>query len=134
MKKIIITSCMAISLMGLTACSSSEPSPSTVTITQQAPVPNQDDPSANSMSNEDLYILALRAMNNPILNIATDNELISMGSSVCEAMSAGFSTDEIISYMAVQMAGQGMTSDTEVEAVGYIIGAAESALCPMASF
>jgi len=131
MKKIIIASIAAVALVG---CSSqvAEPSP-TVTVTQEAPSVD-DPPTAQSQSNEDLYVNGIRSMNNPILNSATDAQLIKMGRSVCDALDAGFSTDDIIQYMARQMVGQGMTSDVESQAVGYIIGAADLLLCPSASF
>lgn len=136
MKNIIIASSIAIASLGLVACSSDAAPAPTVTVTQQAPAPTQDDPEppSTAMSNEELYLLGIKAMDNPILNIATDAELLEMGYSVCEALNAGYTVDDVIAYMAVQMAGEGMTSDTEVEAVGYIIGAADNALCPSATF
>ena len=135
MKKIIIASSIAIASLGLVACSSSASPAPTVTVTQNAPAPTQDDPVVpDSTSNEDLYLLGIKSMNNPILNVATDAQLLEMEYSVCEALNAGYTVDDVIAYMAVQMAGEGMTSDIEVEAVGYIIGAADSALCPSATF
>lgn len=132
MKKIIIA--VAISAVALVGCSSQSATPTpTVTVTQQAPAPQpsvDDPPTQPNMSNEDLYLLGIKSMNNPILNIATDQELLSMGYSVCDALNAGYTVDDVIAYMAVQMAGEGMTTDTEIEAVGYIIGAADTALCP----
>ena len=130
MNKIIIA--VAISGIALVGCSSQASPAPTVTVTQNAPTPetpNTDDGVSN-LSNEELYLIGIKAMDNPILNVATDSQLLEMGYSVCEALNAGFTTDDIIAYMAVQMAGEGMTSDAEVEAVGYIIGAADSALCP----
>lgn len=130
MNKIIIA--VAISGLALVGCTSQASPAPTVTVTQNAPAPeplNTDDGVSN-LSNEELYLIGIKAMDNPILNIATDAQLLEMGYSVCEALDAGFTTDDIIAYMAVQMAGEGMTSDAEVEAVGYIIGAADSALCP----
>lgn len=131
MKKFIIASSIAIASLGLVACSSNASPAPTVTVTQNAPAPSQDDPPTPEAapSNEELYLLGIKAMDNPILNIATDRELLDMGYSVCDALNAGFTTDDIIQYMAGEMASSGMTSDVEVEAVGYIIGAADSALC-----
>jgi len=132
MKNIIFASCIAIASVGLVACSTNaSPSP-TVTVTQNIPAPSLDDPATPQAapSNEELYLLALRAMDNRILNAATDRELLDMGYSVCEALNSGFTTDDVIQYMAGEMATSGMTSDVEVEAVGYIIGAADNALCP----
>lgn len=132
MKKIIVASSIAIASMGLVACSSNASPAPTVTITQNVPAPTQDDPPTPEavMSDEDLYLLSIKSMNNPILNVATDAQLLEMGYSVCEALNAGFTTNDVIQYMAGEMASNGMTSDVEVEAVGYIIGAADSALCP----
>lgn len=134
MNKIIIA--VAVVGVALVGCSSQASPAPTVTITQNAPEPeplNTDDGVSN-LSNEELYLLGIKSMNNPILNSATDQQLIEMGESVCEALAAGFTTQDIIEYMARQMVGQGMTSDVESEAVGYIIGAADSALCPSANF
>jgi len=132
MKKIVIAA--SISAVALVGCSSQSASPApTVTVIEQAPAPQpsvDDPPTPSTMSNEDLYLLGIKSMNNPILNIATDQELLNMGYSVCDALNAGYTVDDVIAYMAVQMAGEGMTSDTEIEAVGYIIGAADTALCP----
>ncbi len=136
MKKIIIASFIAIASTGLVACSSDAAPAPTVTITQQAPAPAQDDPEppSTTMSNEELYLLGLRSMGNPIIDIASDSQLLEMGYSVCDALEAGFSVEDIILYMANEMTSEGMTSDNETEAVGYIIGAADTALCPSATF
>lgn len=133
MNKIII----AVAIVGVTlvGCSSQASPAPTVTVTQNAPQPeplNTDDGVSN-ISNDELYLVAIKSMDNPILNLATDKELLDMGYSVCEALNSGFTTDDVIAYMATQMADNGMTSDAEVEAVGYIIGAADNALCPGAN-
>ena len=130
MNKIIIA--VAIAGIALVGCSSQASPAPTVTVTQNAPQPDplSTDDGVSNLSNEELYLISIKSMSNPILNVATDAQLLEMGYSVCEALNAGFTTDDIISYMAVQMAGEGMTSDVESEAVGYIIGAADSALCP----
>lgn len=136
MKKIIIASSIAIASLGLVACSSNASPAPTVTVTQNAPAPSQDDPPSPEavMSDEDLYIISIKSMNNPILNRATDSELLEMGYAVCDALNAGYTVDDVIAYMAAQIAEDGGASDTYVEAVGYIIGAADSALCPSATF
>lgn len=131
MNKIIIA--VAFSGLALVGCSSQASPVPTVTVTQNAPEPLNTDDGVSNLSNEELYLLGIKSMNNPILNSATDAQLLKMGYSVCEALDAGFTIDDIIQYMAVQMAGEGMTSDVETEAVGYIIGAADSALCPGSS-
>lgn len=133
MNKIIIA--VAITGMTLVGCSSQASPAPTVTVTQNAPAPEplSTDDGVSSLSNEELYLLGIKSMNNPILNVATDAQLLEMGYSVCEALNAGFSVDDVIQYMATQMVGEGMTSDVETEAVGYIIGAADSALCPGSS-
>lgn len=121
---------IAIAALALTGCvASSEPAPA-ITVTETAPAPQQTE----VISNEEQYVAGIRSMGNPLLDAATNAQLIEMGESVCEALAAGFSTQDIIEYMARQMVGQGMTSDVESEAVGYIIGAADSLLCPAASF
>lgn len=135
MKKIVIAATIAISSIALVACSSQDAPTPTVTVTQTAPaiptpVPDStDDGVIDSETGEELYLIALKSVDNPILNVATDGQLLQMGYSVCDALNAGFTVDDIISYMANEMFNEGMTSDTEVEAVGSIIGAAESALC-----
>lgn len=134
MNKIIIA--IAVTGVALVGCSSQASPAPTVTVTQNAPAPEplSTDDGVSSLSNEELYLIGIKSMSNPILNVATDAQLLEMGYSVCEALNAGFTTEDIIAYMAVQMAGEGMTSDIEVEAVGYIIGAADSVLCPGSTF
>jgi hypothetical protein len=134
MKTIIVASSIAIASMGLVACSSDASPAPTVTVTQQAPAPTQDDPPTTSMSNQDLYLLGLRSMNNRIINSSSDGELLEVGYSVCDVLEAGYTVDEVIAYLAREMAKDGGASETYVEAVGYIIGAAETALCPTATF
>ena len=134
MKKIIIASSIAIASLGLVACSSDAAPAPTVTVTQQAPAPTQDDPPTTSMSNEDIYLLSLRSMDNRIINNASDGELLEVGYSVCDVLEAGYTVDEVIAYLAAEMAKDGGASETYVEAVGYIIGASETALCPSATF
>jgi uncharacterized lipoprotein NlpE involved in copper resistance len=132
MKKIIVLA--SIAAFALVGCSSqSEPAP-TVTITQAIPAPSVDDPEpAPAVSNEELYLIGLRAMGNRIIDTSSDSDLLEVGYSVCDALDAGFSTDEIIAYLAREMVADGTTSDVYAEAVGYIIGAADSALCPGSS-
>jgi hypothetical protein len=130
MKKIVIA--VAISALALVGCSSQSAAPSpTVTITEAVPAPSVDDPPTEStMNNEELYLLGLKSMGNPIIDIATDAQLLEMGYSVCEALESGFTVQDVIEYMATEMAREGLTSDYQSEAVGYIIGAADTALCP----
>lgn len=128
MKKIIVA--CVISAAALVGCTSQSSTPSpTVTITQSVPAPSIDDPQPN-LSNEELYLLGLRSMDNRIIDNASDGELLEVGYSVCDALESGFSTDEIIAYLAREMVSDGITSEVYTEAVGYIIGAADVALCP----
>ena len=130
MKKIVIPM-VALASLALAGCGASASTPTpVVTVTETAAAPEVVD----TLTNEEQYVAGIRSMNNPLLDSATDAQLIEMGNSVCEALAAGFSTQDIIEYMARQMVGQGMTSDVESEAVGYIIGAADTLLCPSASF
>jgi hypothetical protein len=130
MKKIIIVA--AISAVALVGCSSQSTQPvPTVTITEAAPAPSVDDPPSDTgIDGEELYLLALRSMGNPIIDIASDSQLLDMGNSVCDALESGFTVEDIIAYMATEMTREGLTSDYQSEAVGYIIGAADTALCP----
>lgn len=132
MNKIVIA-LVATSAMFIVGCSSTASPTPTVTVTENVPVPAPEPETEDILSNEELYLLGIKSMNNPILNVATDAQLLEMGYSVCEALNAGFTVDDVIQYMATQMVGEGMTSDVETEAVGYIIGAADSALCPGSS-
>ena len=131
MNKIIIAGAIAgISLVG---CSSQASPAPTVTVTQNAPAPAPEPEVEDALSNEELYLLGIKSMSNPILNRATDVELLEMGYAVCDALNAGYTVDDVIAYMATQIAEDGGASDTYIEAVGYIIGAADSALCPGSS-
>lgn len=134
MKKIFVLA--FISMAALVACSSeAAPSP-TVTITESVQAPQQDsyDDGTTNLSNEEIYLLGVKSANNPILNSASDSELLEVGYSVCDILDQGFTTDDIIAYMAREMVNDGLTSEAHAEAVGYIIGAAESALCPSDTF
>ena len=131
MNKIIIAGAIAgISLVG---CSSQASPAPTVTVTQNAPAPAPEPEVEDALSNEELDLLGIKSMSNPILNRATDVELLEMGYAVCDALNAGYTVDDVIAYMATQIAEDGGASDTYIEAVGYIIGAADSALCPGSS-
>lgn len=130
MKKIFIIGAV-VSAIVLTGCSGGEQEgipKETVTVTQEASPPSVDDGHV-VMSDQEIYLNGLRSMGNPIIRVASDSDLLEMGYAVCDALESGFSVEDIIAYMAVEMAKNGQTSDTEVEAVGYIIGAASSALC-----
>lgn len=130
MKKIFIIGAV-VSAIVLTGCSGGEQEgrpKETVTVTQEASPPSVDDGNV-VMSDQEIYLNGLRSMGNPIIRVASDSDLLEMGYAVCDALESGFSVEDIIAYMAVEMAKNGQTSDTEVEAVGYIIGAASSALC-----
>lgn len=128
MNKIIIA--VAIAGISLVGCSSQALPAPTVTVTQNAPAPAPEPEVEDTLSNEELYLLGIKSMSNPILNRATDAELLEMGYAVCDALNAGYTVDDVIAYMATQIAEDGGASDTYIEAVGYIIGAADSALCP----
>ena len=128
MNKIIIA--VAIAGISLVGCSSQASPAPTVTVTQNAPAPAPEPEVEDTLSNEELYLLGIKSMSNPILNRATDVELLEMGYAVCDALNAGYTVDDVIAYMATQIAEDGGASDTYIEAVGYIIGAADSALCP----
>jgi len=127
MKKIIVVS--VLSALALVGCSSQSPSP-VVTVTKENVVPAPSVNDGVAQSNTSLYLSALRSLGNPILNSASDAELLDVGHTVCEILSKGYSSEEIIYYMANEMAKDGNTSDAYAEAVGSIIGAAEVALCP----
>lgn len=131
MNKIIIA--VAIAGISLVGCSSQASPAPTVTVTQNAPAPAPEPEVEDTLSNEELYLLGIKSMSNPILNRATDVELLEMGYAVCDALNAGYTVDDVIAYMATQIAEDGGASDTYIEAVGYIIGAADSALCPGSS-
>lgn len=134
MKKTIVAIAFSAMAISLVACGSttSEPAP-TVTVTQEAstpaPVTPSYEPTEQAMSNEELYLLGLRAMNNRIINEASDSDLLEVGYTVCDILDAGYTTEEIIDYMVQEMVKDGNTSQTYAQAVGYIIGAAESTIC-----
>lgn len=130
MNKIIVA--VAFSGLALVGCSSQASPVPTVTVTQNAPVPEPSsaDDGVSNLSDEELYLISIKSMNNPILDRGTDRELLDMGYAVCDALNAGYTVDDVIAYMASEIAKDGGASESYVEAVGYIIGAADSALCP----
>jgi len=126
-KVAIIAAVASIVLVGCSSNSSQEPQP-VVTVTESVQAPEQ--PSVDDgVTNESVYIMGLRSVGNPILNSATDAELLEIGYVVCDILGQGYSTDDIIQYMAREMVKDGNSSETYAEAIGSIIGAAEVALC-----
>lgn len=117
-------------ISGCTVKAADAPHPApTVTVTKSAdPIPAPEPPP----SVETQYISALRSMNNPLVDAATNDQLLDMGYSVCDAFATGASVDDVVSYMADQMTANGHTSDYELQFVGYIIAAADKILCPSA--
>lgn len=130
MNKIVLSGAL-VSVAILAGCSSqpaTSPAP-TVTITEQAiPTPTMTQPSA-----QEEYVNSIRSIGNPLLNSATDYQLLDMGNSVCSALDGGMTINQIINYMAEQMTASGMNSETELQAAGIIIGAAVYHLCPQYS-
>ena len=128
MNKIIIIAAAAVFIPLAAACTNTQSAPSpTVTVT--AEIPQSVDDGVSSTPRQD-YTVILRATGNPYLLAASDSDLLDMGDTVCATYNSGLTTDDIITYMAQEMTRQGMTSDDEVEAVGYIIAAASEYLCP----
>lgn len=118
-----------ISTVALVGCSSQASPQPVVTVTESVEVPQQESYDDGGVTNEDIYLLSLRSVGNPILNSGTDAELLELGYAVCEILSQGYSTEDIIYYMAKEMANDGNVSDVYAQAVGSIIGAAEVGLC-----
>lgn len=118
-----------ISTVALVGCSSQASPQPVVTVTESVEVPQQQSADDGVVTKEDVYLLSLRGVGNPILSSATDAELLDIGYTVCEILSKGYSTEDIIYYMANEMVKDGNTSDAYAEAVGSIIGAAEVGLC-----
>lgn len=126
MNKFILAAGAAVTALVISACSGSTPETNTVTVT--APAPQQEILSDRDIK-EEAYITSLRRSGNPILDSASDSDLLEVGYTVCDILSQGLTTQDIIEYMAREMVRDGITSDAYAEAVGYIIGASEVTLC-----
>jgi len=128
MKKILAAA--AISMVALVGCSAnSEPTP-TVTITEQAPPPvNQDD---GVVSNVAQYVDFVKNKGGLYASMATPGDLINLGNIVCEGYSNGLSQDDVVEALAYALTENGMNNQNGAQFAAAIIVGAENYLCPSA--
>lgn len=107
----------------LTGCAAA---PSTSLAPQQEQQQQQATPTV-----EDMYLQVLRATGNSYITGASDSDLIQLGHTVCEALDAGNTVEEVIYYLAANS----NNNDPEFARFeGQVIGAAVPAFCPEYSY
>lgn len=118
-KKVLIV--LFVSLLGLTACStstSSEPQPKE-TRTYEPPAP--------ALTDEETFLQDIREYNdNSIIAYASDAELLELGWSVCDVLDY-YTIEEVLVELAYSA---DLTTDEDYEFAGIIIGLAVYDLCP----
>lgn len=128
MKKIFIAA--IISMTALVGCSTnSEPTP-TVTITEQAPPPvNQDD---GVVSNTTQYVNFVKQNGGAYASVATAQGLIDLGEIVCDGYSKGLSQEEVVQALSYGLVENGMDNAEGAKFGAAIIIGAERYLCSSA--
>lgn len=126
MKKVFVAA--VISMVALVGCSAnSTPSP-VVTITEQIPVP----PDNNNYSPPDVssYIFFMRDNGGMYASVASESDLISMGNSICRGFRDGLSEDQVIAALAQALIESGMNNDAGALFAGTLVVGAKRYLCP----
>lgn len=116
-KKFLIV--LFVALLGLTACSttsSNSPEP-TPTPTYEAP----------ALTDEELYLEAMRSENNYIIEYTSDRDLLDLGWGICEVFDYGYTLDEILNEIVLKM---DLETDADYEFVGVTLAYSVMYLCP----
>jgi hypothetical protein len=78
-------------------------------------------------TDEEQFLNSVNGHGNPVIANIPDSDLLEMGYQVCSVLDEGYTVDDII-YEFVY--NSNLSSDSELEAVGLIIGASVGSLCP----
>jgi hypothetical protein len=78
-------------------------------------------------TDEEQFLNSVNGYGNSVIANISDAELLQMGYQVCSVLDEGYTVDDII-YEFVY--NSNLSSDSEYEAVGLLIGAAVGNLCP----
>ena len=112
-------------LFVLSACGSADAEPQ-VTVTETvAPTPDAE-PYEPELTLEDLYLLNVRTWGNPLIDSASDSELLDLGYTICEVFDTGNSLEDVLEFLIYDA---GYNSSDEQEMIGLTIGAAVTSLC-----
>lgn len=106
----------------LTGCGSSSSGTPVDTVTETVTEEPAYVPTA-----EDDYLSRLATAGNPIIDNASDSELINLGYQNCELLDDGYTVTEVVEYMVTS---GNFSTDDEYRFIGAIIGASVYALCP----
>jgi len=121
MKKIIIA-IAAVASLGLAGCSgNSQPVP-TVTVTEQAP-------QGSFQSSSEQYVNFVKDFGGRYGAVAPERTILSMGNTICDGLSAGMSTDDVIAAMAGALVENDMADDDGTKFAAALISGAEKFLC-----
>ena len=126
MKKIIAAA--LISTAALVGCTSqSQPTP-TVTVTEQAPLPSPTTDDGTTTSSQD-FIDFVRNNGGMYASIASDLDLIELGSTICEGFENGLSEEEITYVLAQALVQNDMNNDEGAKLGAALIVGAKNYLC-----
>jgi hypothetical protein len=132
MKKIAIGSAIAVALLlVLSACGGSDNTSDTSTTTtatdtfveptyEPAPAPEP------GISDEDQYLSALHDMSDPYIDTTSDADLLEIGSTICDALDAGYTVEDIIFELSTNGTFE---SEDQAYAGGIIVAASATILC-----
>lgn len=82
------------------------------------------------VTDEDLYVMALRSHNNSIIDSSSDADLVDVGYTVCQVLAEGYTFDEIAYAIVMDSPNE---SDAYYEFAGLVVGTASATLCPQYS-
>jgi hypothetical protein len=82
------------------------------------------------VTDEDLYVMALRSHNNYIIDSSSDADLLDVGYTVCQVLADGYTFEEIAYAIVMDSPDE---SDAYYEFAGLVVGTASSSLCPQYS-
>lgn len=126
MKKIIAAA--AISLVALVGCTSqAQPTP-TVTITEPAPIPAPSVDDGVTTSSQD-FIDFVRQNGGMYAQVASDLDLIELGSTICQGFEDGLSEDEITYVLAQALIKNDMNNDEGIKLAAALMVGAKNYLC-----
>jgi len=127
-KNTLLISGVVLGSLLITGCSSgnsyTRPAPEDSYV---APAPEPEQP---VVTDEDLYLMALRSHNNYIIDGASDAELIELGYNTCEVLAEGYTFEDIAYAIVMDSPDE---SDAYYEFAGLLVGTASSTLCPQYS-
>lgn len=126
MKKIIVA--VVVSTAGLVACSSQAQPVPTVTITEQPPLPAPTTDDGVTTSSQD-FIDFVRNNGGMYASVASDLDLIELGSTICQGFEDGLSEDEITYVLAQALIKNDMNNDEGIKLAAALMVGAKNYLC-----